>query len=259
MPRTNNKSRSSNNKQQRTVTGPSAISRIVKFSKDQALERIGRRYSGPNSLSKIADDIKHLKSLINTEEKHIDTSVSAFTVSQTVPVVQQLTTTAQGSASTQRTGNSQKVNRIDLSMSFLYDSGTVATSARQNQIFSWFLVRYLKTVTAAAFSVTDFLQNDVTGNVTPLSMANTDLNEDFQVMASGIVNVDLHEATTAISNVIRMAQVSHPCSFHQTFTGSAASTIVDNNVFVVITAINPINGGGTSTASVFARMFYVDN
>jgi hypothetical protein len=258
MPR-NNSNKRSNNKQQRTVTGPSAISRIVKFSKDQAIERIGRRYSGPNSMSKISSDIKILKSLINTEEKHIDTSVSAFTVTQTAPVVQAITSTAQGSGNMQRTGNSQKINRIDLSMSFLFDSGTVATSARQNQIFSWFLVRYLKTVTAAAFAATDFLQNDVNGNVTPLSMANTDLNEDFQVMASGTVNVDLHEATTAISNVIRMVQVSHPCSFHQTFTGSAASTIVDNNVFVVLTAINPINGGGLSQASVFARMFYIDN
>lgn len=242
-----------------TVTGPSALSRIIKYSKDQAIERIGRRYSGPGTMTKISNDIKQLKALINTEEKHIDSSITAFTVVDTAPVVQVITATAQGSGNSQRTGNSIKINRIDLNMSFTYDSGTVATSARQNQIFTWYLVRYLKTLSAAAFSITDFLQNDINGNVTPLSMANTDLNEDFQVMANGIVNVDLHEATTAISNVIRMAQVSHPCSFHQTYTGSAASTIVDNNMFVVFTAINPINGGGISKATLFARMFYVDN
>jgi len=256
-----NKQQSRRSRAPATIQGTSAISRIIRFSKDQAVERIGRRYSGPNSMNKISSDIKMLKSLINTELKHIDSSVANFTVNLSTPVVQTLITVAQGSASTQRTGDSVKFNRIDINFQYTFDSGTVATTAAQNQVFNWYLVRYLKTPSSGSvnFAITDFLLTDANGFNSPMSQPNTDLNEDFQVMASGQVHLDLHFNTTSISRVTKMVEISHTCSFHQTFSGASAATNVDNSVHLVFTAISGGNGGGQSNCAYFARMFYVDN
>jgi len=258
------KSKSTQSKPRRpaaTVQGQSAMQRIIKFSKDQAVERIGRRYSGPNSLSKISSDIKALKALINTEEKHIDTSMTATTVNLSVPAVVAVTATAQGSNNSQRTGNSIKINRIDVLFQYNFSSGTVATTAAQNQIFNWYLIRYLKTPSsgAANFAITDFLQNDPNGNTSPISPMNTDLQEDFQVMAFGQVHLDLHFNTTAITTVSKVVELSHNCSFHQTYTSTTAASLVDNSVHLVFSAMSGGNGGGVSQVAFFARMFYVDN
>lgn len=247
---------------QRTKKGENAISSIIRTSRDSIVKTVKDRYTGKRAPLNIAKDIKTIMSLMNTENKHVDTVATAQTVHNTSSLVYGIGTVAQGSADNQRTGDSIKVDSIDLLFDFIYSSGTPATSATQDQMFNWYLVRYLKTPSSSgtvAFNISEFLNQDGNSNYTPISLPNTDTNENFQVMSSGQVSIMLPYLPTVSSNVHKVVEVSHKCSFHQTYSGSASTTIVDNMTFLVFTAISPLNTGGLSSVTVSARMWYIDN
>jgi hypothetical protein len=231
-------------------------------AKDQVSKAVRQRYGGANGISKMAGDVSLLMGIINTEDKHVDVLSTVTTCIATTPVVQTLGTMAQGNTNITRIGNSILINKIDLQLTFIYSCGTAATTANQNQIFRWFLVRWAKTPSSSgtvAFTITDFLNVDAGGNVSATSMANTDLNENFVVMETGTVEIVLPSTTAANSNVSKVVTVSHPCHFHQTYTGANNTTLVDNAYQFVCVALNPANAGGSSQVSCQSRTWFIDN
>jgi len=249
----------------KTRQGSSAISQMVRVGTNIAKDvgvAVKKRYTGNKAVANIAKDLSMLKMLVNAEDKQIYTLATNQTVVQGTALVYGIGTVAQGNASNQRSGDSIRVNRIDLNLGFVYNSGTPATTAALDQTFNWYLVRYLKTPSSSgttAFSIAEFLNQDANGNYTPLSFPNPDTAENFQLMANGQVHITLPAATTAISTVHKIVEISHPCSFHQEYNGSANSTITDNMCFLVFTAYNPINAGGASVVQVQSAMWYIDN
>jgi hypothetical protein len=213
-------------------------------------------------MQRIAQDVSTLMSVINTEDKQIDTVATTQVVTSTSSLVYAIGTVAQGTSGLTRVGDSILINRIDLNLQFLFSTGTPATTASQNQIFRWFLVRYLKTPATngvTAFLISEFLNVDSGSNYTPMSLPNTDTNENFQIMESGTVNLTVPSSTTAASAVTQMVTTSHTCHFHQTYNGSATNSITDNMVFMVFVALNGANAGGSSNVLVSSRMWFVDN
>lgn len=243
----------------KTKTGVSAITQMARYSKDQIISSVKSRYTGKSAPGNIARDISTIMSLLNTEEKTIDTLTTAVNLNSTAPLVQAIGTCAQGTTGSTRTGDSIKVCKMDVILNFNFASGTAATTAQQNQVFNWYLVRYLKSTSATPFPVNDFLNVDPNGNTTPLSLINNDLNQNFQVMASGQRVVQLQFASTATSANFSVVELSHPCAFHQTYTGSAANTIADGMCFLVFTALSPANAGGVSQVTSSVRTWFVDN
>jgi hypothetical protein len=247
---------------QQPKEGRSAIRSMISYSKDQAVGFARNRYAKKGGMKQIAADISELRAMLNVEDKQVVDLTGTTTVTAAAPLVQALGSVAQGSNSNNRTGNSIKVTRVDLIMGFAYSTGTVATTALQNQYFNWYVVRYLKTPSsngATPFGIGDFLGSDPNSNNTVLSLPNNDLNEDFHILASGEVEVDLTFSATNPTSRFKVVNLTIPCSFHQTFNGTAASNIVDNALFLVVTAINPINTGGASTLINSARIWYIDN
>lgn len=248
-----------------TKQGSSAITQMVRVGTNIASNvgvAVKKRYTGKGAVKNIAADLSMLKMLVNAEDKQIYTLATNQNVVQGTSLVYGIGTVAQGNASNQRSGDSIRINRIDLNMVFSWNSGTPATTAALDQTFNWYLVRYLKTPSASgttAFSIAEFLNADANGNFTPLSFPNPDTSENFQLMANGQVHLLLPAATTAISTVHKVVEVSHQCSFHQEYSGSANTTITDNMCFLVFTAYNPINSGGASVVAVQAAMWYIDN
>ena len=201
-----------------------------------------------------------IKSLLNVEDKQVYTLATAQTVTNTSSLVYGIGTVAQGSASNQRTGDSIKINRIDLNLQFAYSCGTATIG--YNQIFNWYLVKFNKTPSTSgttAFAIADFLNQDGNGNVTPLSFPNSDTNQDFTVLESGQVKVSVPYFVAANASASQIVTISKPCSYHQIYSGSASTTITDNMTFLVFTASAGINTGGTSTVTVSAAMWYIDN
>lgn len=254
-----------NRRRKSTLTGASAITRITRFAHDQ-LNRgavaVKNRYTGPNAVANIAKDLSLLKMVVNTEAKQVYTLAAAVqNVNSTTSLVYGIGTMAQGTSGSTRVGDSIKVFRIDLNLNFYYSSGTVCTN--NNQVFNWYLVRYLKTPSSSgttAFAIADFLNVDGDGQITPSSFPNPDLNENFQIMSDGQVELQLPVIVSGTSSTSqRVISVSHECSFHQTYSGSANTTITDNMCFVVVTASRPINTGGSSGVAVQSCTWFLDN
>ena len=247
----------------KTKQGNSAINQMVRVGSNIAKNvgvAVKKRYTGKQAVSNIAKDLSLLKTMINAEDKQIYTLAANQTVTNASPLVYGIGTVAQGSASNQRTGDSIRINRIDLEMAFVYNAGTATTAL--NQTFNWYLVRYLKTPSVSgttAFGIGEFLNQDASGTYTPLSFPNPDTNQNFQVMGSGQVSLTLPAVSASIGTVHKIVSVSHPCSFHQEYSGSANTTITDNMCYLVFTAYNPVNTGGASVVGVQSAMWFLDN
>ncbi len=224
-----------------------------------AVSAVKSRYFGPRGITNLARDVGMLKMLINTEEKQIFTLATAQNVNSTTSLVYGIGTMAQGTASNQRVGDSVKITRIDLQMLFQYGSGTSTTQF--TQIYNWYLVRYKKTPSSSgttAPNIAEFLNQDANSNYTPLSFPNPDTNDNFQLMATGTVQIDLPAQSTASATSQKLVRISHNSNFHQEYSGSANTTITDNMCFVIVTAMNGINTGGASNVLIQSGMWYVD-
>jgi hypothetical protein len=246
----------------KVTKGETALSRIISYSKDQVKRSVTQRYVKRGGLQQVASDIRELRKMLNTEEKHFDTVTAATTVTSTSSQVLAIGSMAEGSDSNQRTGRSIKIVRTDLNLVFTYSTGTPATTSIQNQYFNWYYVKYLKSAAGAGqtpFGISEFLNQDPGSNYTPISLPNPDTNENFQVLASGQIEVDLPDATTALSSRFKIITLQVDRVFHQTYNGSTAASISDNMCFLVFTALNAINAGGASNVAFGVRQWYVDN
>jgi hypothetical protein len=247
----------------RTKTGTTALSSMVRVGSNLANVAVGgikQRYGGRNGMSNLARDVGMLKMLVNAEEKQIFTLSTAQTVTSSSSLVYGIGTMAQGNASNQRVGDSVKISRIDLNLNFAYSTGT--STVANTQIFNWYLVRYLKTPSTSgtvAPNISEFLNQDGNSLYTPISFPNPDTIQNFQLMSNGQVEINLPNVATTVSTSNKVVNVSHPCNFHQEYSGSANTTITDNMCFLIFTAMNGINTGGLSAVTVSSAMFYIDN
>jgi hypothetical protein len=242
--------------------GQNAISSIIKNSTDQFRGAARNRYVKRGGLTQIAADINELRKMMNTEEKHTDTQTTATSTVLSSSTILLVNPPAEGSDNNQRTGRSIKVVKIDCNFQFLFSSGTVSTTGILNQLFNYYVIKYLKTPSSSGsvpFVINDLLNIDPNGNFSPLSFPNSDIIEDFAILASGQIDVELPETTTAPSYRNKAVTLSIDRSFHQSFNGTALTNITDNCVFVVFTALNPANTGGNSTVTSSVRLWYVDN
>jgi hypothetical protein len=249
------KSRSS-----KTKRGHFALEAISRFSTDIATG-VRNRYTGNKGLTNVMSDVSRLMSIINTEDKNVPTLNTALTVTASSPQIIYIPGPAQGAASNQRNGDSIKINRIDLELTFQY-SGAAATATNGSQKYRYWLVRYLKTPATSGssnFNLSEFLTVDVNGNYTPMSLMNTDTNENFQIMTTGECEVKIFTLATAQLTYSLHETYRHECSFHQEYNGSLATNVCDNAVFMVFTALFAANTGGTSTVNLNSRLWYIDN
>jgi hypothetical protein len=243
-----------------TSYGQSAVKNLIMHARDQVTGAVRQRYTGKNAIPHVLRDVSMLMSVVNTEDKHMDNSITFTTVAQGASLVQVLNPPAQGTSALTRVGNSIKINRIQLSMLFKYSSGT--GTAYLKQIFKYFLVRWLKTPSSSGttpFTIGDFLDVDQNSNYTVNSLGDPDTDENFVVMAAGSVNVNLPQALGTDQIVNELVEFDHPCSFHQTFNSTTAASITDGTVFMVFTAAVPANTGGTSSVAFTSRQMFIDN
>jgi len=240
--------------------GQSALSKMIKNSTDQMVGFARERYTGRSAPANIARDLNLIRKVLNVERKQVDSFITATTVTQGSSLVSNITGPAQGTSGAQRDGDSIKVVRVDAVFKFGYGTGT--TNGTASQIFNYYLVRWEKTPTSSGstpFGIGDYLLVDGQGQFTPLSLPNNDLAENFVTLLCGSVTVKPNFGT-AVNNVdYEIVPISHECSFHQTFTGAAASTVVDKALFWVITASEAANTGGSSVIQASTRLWYVDN
>lgn len=233
---------------------------MLKQSTDQMVGFAKTRYTGKGAAGNIARDMSMLGRMFNTERKQVDTLMASTSVVSTGSLVTWVSSPAQGTTGSTRDGDSIKIVRIDANLFFGYGSGTTNTGS--NQVFNYALVRYRKTPSSGGstpFAISDMYVPDANGNYTPLSLPNNDLIENFQILTAGTIVLENPWATAVNNTVTRVVPLSIECSFHQTFTGSTAASIVDNSLFWVFTALSGANTGGGSAIQASTRVWYVDN
>lgn len=217
--------------------------------------------NGKQNVTNLAKDVMMLQKLLNTEMKYVNTK-TGNNITNTAGFVDVLTSAAEGSDSTQRTGRSIKIQRVDVNLEFIYSSGTAATSAEQDCRFSWFVIQYLATPStsgATAFNIADFLDTDMSGNYTSMSMGDPDTARDFRILANGIVDTQIQSVPAASYAARGYASACIDTNFHQSFNSTTAASIVDNNICIVLTAQRAVNTGGACQYNMNARMWFTDN
>lgn len=233
---------------------------MIRDSTDQVAGFAKARYTGKTAASNIAHDLSLLGRILNVEKKEVTTFNAGVTVTLASSLVQYIPSAAQGTSGSQRTGDSVKLVRVDGKLLFNYGTGT--TNLYGSQVFNYYLVRYRKTSSSSGttpFGIADFLVQDSGTNYSTLSFPNNDLMENFDVLDSGSITLRPSFATATNNYAYEQVDLSVECSIHQTFTGSAATTIVDNALFFVCVAINPANTGGGSSVQTAWRLWFVDN
>jgi hypothetical protein len=244
----------------KTTIGHAASNLISRFSSD-ITNGVVNRYTKNGGMLKLAADVSKLMSIINVEDKHVDSVAAAATCNSSTSLVLPFPVVAQGTTVSTRVGDSIKVSRLDIDLEFIF-GGTAATATYLNQTFRVWGVRYKKTPStsgATAFSISEFLNQDSSSAYTPMSLMNTDTNENFQVMFTQDVTVSIPTLASAQIVSTKLLTVRHECSFHQEYNGSAGSNICDNMIFLVIVAMNPSNAGGTSAVAASLRNWFIDN
>lgn len=258
---------SSNTRKTRNARGQTALQKIATQSTSYISDGIKARYFSKDNkanFATLASDIGKLRSLLNTERKHVETTQNGATVVATAGTgsVYAINPPAEGTDAGNRTGRSIKAIRFDVSGEFIYSTGTVATTSLQRQTFNWYLVRNKSTSSSSGttpFVVADILDPDSNSVYTPMSMMDPDNIVDFEIMQCGQEVVDLRFNTTAPSSGHKCFTFSHDCSLHQSFNNTTAASVTQNACFLMFTAMNPVNTGGVSTVSFVAREWFVDN
>jgi len=244
-------------KPKRSTQGLSAAGTIFSRARDQIVTATRQRYTGPSGLANIARDMNRLRAVLNTENKHLDSLFGTQGATPAAPVIVNVTSPAEGDDSNQRQGRSIKIDRIDMLLQLQYGAGSAGVF--QDQTFRWFLVIWKKTPATGGstpFPISNFLNQDVNANYSPLSFPNTDLAENFTILAQGEERLTLSYLSTASTRIV---DVSVPVSIHQTFAGSTAASVCDNAIFFVGTLLQVSAVGGQNTFTPQIRMWYVDN
>jgi hypothetical protein len=193
--------------------------------------------------------------------KHLDT-ISLLNVVPSASTVTVLNQPAQGTTSTTRIGNLIRVRAIDLQNIGQYSSGT--TTTYQKQFFQFRLVRYKKTSFASGatpFSIAELLYQDGNSQYSPMSLMDPDTADaNFQILCDQILEVDLNFGSGAnILGYSKMMLHRVECDFEVEFNSSSSASLVNNALFFVITALNPINSSGSSAMWSNMRMWYSDS
>lgn len=224
--------------------------------------RMDKPTSTPNlgSMVQIQKAIRKIEGALNTEHNFLDQIASPQSVTSASSYVVAITPPAQGDNVGTRTGDSIKIDRLDIKMIFSYSAGSSVINT--SQIFNWYIFRWNKTPTTSGSTppaIGDLFLVDPSGNFTPQSLTNPYNNQNFQYITGGqtVVNLPIGGASSGAQNI--PVEVSHDLVCKQKFSSTTAASITDNLLFMVLLAQYPINTSGASTVAYSIRQWYIDN
>lgn len=219
--------------------------------RNRRLYRRGKKVA--KTVAKVARKVAFISSLMNVEKKYIDTDVATQTFGANDGWVQAITAPAHGDATGQRNGNSIKLYSYQIAGRITQQ--TSVQNAIRGKIY---LVAYEQTPDVP--TIGEFLETDGAGNYSNLSLRNPNKMGDFKVLASKRFFCP-QRAVTGLETDCNFSMFGKFRNLHQRFTGSAASTITSNQLYMIF-----VIDDGTTAAStgayikgMKARVNYIDN
>jgi len=232
-------------------------------AKDYVIDAGRRRYGGKDAVKNIIHDVGLIKTMLNTELKHVRNLQGATTCNTTTSVVggnNSILPIAAGTDNNQRTGRSVKLHHMDVLFRFDWYGGS--TGLVGTQVFRWFVV-LCKDLNSSNTSsaIGNFLDVDPNSNYTPQSMRNIDLHDQFRVLAEGQVELDMYASFTSGVNgqLSRIVPLTLPLGIHQNFSNTTSASCETNYLQIFVVALNTGGTGTVSTVSWVSQTYFVDN
>lgn len=154
----------------------------------------------------------------------------------------------QGSAESQRIGNDIRMIKYLVSVELIHGS------ERLDQTFRIVMVRAKAAQTNAVPSLSNIWNTDVNGNYTPLSLRNVNELEDYEILLDQMILIDNNYSA---SHGVRCKNYEINTCFPQRYSGSGATTVVRNPVFLYIMT-NSINTTTGASGQITIRCIYSD-
>lgn len=215
--------------------------------------RFAKAKSVYGKVAKVARKVAFISSLMNVEKKYIDTDLASQTFGANDGWVQALTNPAHGDASNQRNGNSIKLYSYQIAGRITQQ--TSVQNAIRGKIY---LIAYEQT--PDALTIGEFLDTDGAGNYSSLSLRNPNKMGDFKVLAMKRFYCP-QRAVTGLETDCNFSIYGKFKNLHQRFTGSLASTITSNQLYMIFTIDDGVTSSSTGAyiKGLKARINYIDN
>lgn len=204
-------------------------------------------------VSGLAKKVAFITSMMNVEKKHLDTDLASQTFGANDGFIQSITAPAHGDAANQRNGNSIKLASYQITGRITQQ--TSVQNAIKGKIW---LISYDQTPDVPTIS--EFLDTDGAGNYSSLSLRNPDKMGDFKILASKSFYCP-QRAVTGLETDTTFKLFGKFNNMHQRFTGSAASTITSNQLYLIFAIDDGTTAASTGAyiKGLKARINYIDN
>lgn len=221
---------------------PYSIRKATRRFRRTANNRYFYKKSGyfPN-VSKMASDVKTLKSLVNAEKKFWDvvSSGTSLASSATGNVVQ-LTTIPVGDDEISRDGNSIK-------LAYLYIEGFVTKNAAATTDTIKVSIIKDNQPNVATFNYNQVF--DITALSSAIALRSDNSVDRYKVLTSRLISLDA-------SNVVKHFKMYVPLGFHTKYSSSTTNIPQTNAVCLCFNGNNTTN---TSVINYYARLRFIDN
>lgn len=154
---------------------------------------------------------------------------------------------AGGSGEGQRVGNDIRIIRVLVSLRLKHGSEVT------DQTYRLIVFRYKVGNSGTQPAITDLLDNDSTGNVTPVSFRKVGSLEDYEILLDKTLVIKNQTGSTNHSVLVRNFQID--TCFPQRFSGTGTGTIIRNPMFYSIVTDAPNTTTGASGQIAFRIMF----
>lgn len=240
----------------RKPSGYSRVGKVVRKYAKKGLKMVKRRYvgkSGKFRLGKLVKDVQMIKSVVNVEKKRytaqytydflgqVNGAGGGAYITDLTPLI------AQGTGSSQRTGNSVKMTGMYLQGQIIQQSSAIDSNVVSVEV--WFH-KTREVVMSLSSTGNEIYQNSPFSNqIDIISRRNQDYFSDYVCIKKQrvIVRADTYSAT----NILRNATFNMGLKLNRHLRWNDAGTLINGQLFLLVRCQS---GNGSSTTASTANI-----
>lgn len=186
-----------------------------------------------SNLAKLSRDMAFIKPMINAEKEiYTAHSVNNQAISPTAPYFAPIDNIVEGTSASMRDGESVKLHGFRWNLRF-----SQQTSAQGPQFIKIYLVKYIGP-RGSTPNINTFLKTDFDGNYSFHSERNEDHYKSYIVIKSLTAKIQADTVSGLNMYNVQKAYGLFKKDAHQRYSGSAATTLLTDQIYIIATASN---------------------